>query len=193
MKYWSSALGILILAVVAIVLIGTRSTGDSSGSSTGTKKSKPGIVKLLDYENKDASLSVTVQGTLVGDDQRRAIRITITPEDRGVEELHGYDQAVVRSQHYKNTQSGYEEFLRAVNYSGFITKRTSNLADERGVCPFGQTYIYDLIDNNDQVSHLWGNSCSAALGTFAGNGPAIRQLFQNQITDYVNFSSTVQL
>lgn len=189
-KYLGVGLGIVVLSVVAIVAI--VGFGGSSDKKATVKKAA--VVKLLDYEKKNASLSITTHGKLVGEEKRRAIRITITPDDRGIEILNGYDQTVERSLHYPNTQAAYESFIRAVNYAGFTSKRPSKIIDERGICAGGRIYQYDLYDeNSNQISHSWGASCSVEMGTMAGSGPYIRRLFQNQITDYNKFIKGVRL
>jgi hypothetical protein len=188
-KYFGVALGILVLACVAIAVIVSRPSGSSNKKSSSSK-----VINLLDYENQDATLAVTIEGPIVGDDQRQALRMTVSPEDRGIELLDGYDQNIVRSKHYTNNQGGYEYFIRAINNVGFTLKRPSTITDERGICPDGEIYIYDLYDGSGQlVNHTWGTSCGLTIGTFAGYGPNVRDLFTKQITDYDDFTSGISI
>jgi hypothetical protein len=184
-RYFGVALGVVVLALVAIGVIVTRPTGNSTKQPATSSRS----VKLSDYENQDASLSVTIQGQLVGDTKRRSIRMIVTPEDRGIELLDGYNQSVDRSQHYPNTQAGYVSFLHALTNAGFLVKKPKpTITDDLAACPLGNTYIYDLYDGSGhQISHLWGDSCSIEQGTFGGLGPSVRMLFQKQIDDYDTF------
>jgi hypothetical protein len=171
-KYLGVALGIVILACVAVAVIIARPTGKSTKKTTG--------------------IVVTIDGPLVGEDKHKAIRLSVNPSDRGMEILTGYNQTVERSQHYANTQAGYATFLHAINNVGFASKRASTISDERGACPSGFIYYYDLYDASGQlVNHTWGSSCSVELGTFAGVGPSVRALFQAQMTDYEEFTAEV--
>ena len=81
--------------------------------------------------------------------------------------------------------------MRALARTGFSKERKSSLQDERGICPTGQRYVYEIIDNNDQVSRTWAGQCNA--GNSLGNAPLILQLFRNQITDYGKFVNGVNL
>lgn len=186
MKYGLAITGVIIAAFVAIFLIVRHSPSQPQNA--------PKIINLSDYDDKNASLSTTIQGRVVGEDQRRAIRISVTPTERRIEVLSGYEQTVVKSQTYLNSQEGYVTFLRALSRAGFVKARKSTITDFRGVCPLGSRYVYDLTTGNgDTVSSLWGTSCASTDGTMAGNGPLVRQLFQAQIPDYLQQTAGIRL
>ena len=149
-------------------------------------------MKLVDYASHNSDVSMTTIGRLVGDESHREIRITVTPTERRLEILGGYDETVLNSTSYPNTQSAYENFLSALARQGFTSKKDSTISDPRGVCPTGNRYIYDLSDGGSHVSNIWSSSCDKN-GTFAGHGPTIRELFRQQIPDYTKQITGVTL
>lgn len=180
MKYIFGVLAVVAIAIIAIALL-VRSPAPSNGQKPGAKP----VIKLLDYVNKSGSqVQWTIQGPLVGEDQKRSVRISISPNERRVEILDGYDQQIERSQTYTNTQEAYDTFLHALNLAAFSKDRKVANSEEKGVCPLGNLYDYDVVDGSDHPVHLWSASCSVDLGTSAGNAQLIRSVFQNQIPDY---------
>lgn len=199
MRYYLAAVIIVLFAIASIITVslqpGKKSTTKTVSTSQNSSKSTPaGPVKLLDYENEDAMLVATLQGRLIGNESRRSIRITVTPSYRSLEILEGYDEVVIDRHLFSNNQNAYVSFLKAVNNAGFVNKRNSLTTDERGVCPHGQTYIFELFNaKNQSVSRLWSVSCAANIGPFAGSAQGLILLFQNQITGYPELTATTIL
>lgn len=189
MKYGLAVLVIIFLVIVgAVVLIGG---GDSN---SGTRAAR--TTKLADYDSKDtASVSWTQQGRLVGEDQRKAIRITVTRNTRKVEILNDFAERVERSAEFKNTPEAFAAFTRALDNASFGKERVVKQPDERGMCPLGNRFIYRLADSNKEVMRTWSDTCVTADGPFGGGktAPLIAQLFKAQITDYHKFITGVIL
>lgn len=190
MKYGLAMLIIVFLAIVGTVILVSR----GSNSSEPVKPAR--ITKLVDYENSDsASVSWTQQGRLVGQDQRRAIRVTVTRTKRTVELLSDYEERVERSTEYPNSPKAFESFVRALDNASFGRERKVRQADERGVCPSGNRFIYRFTDNGKEVMRTWSDTCLTADGPFGGGKSAqlIAQLFKSQITDYSKFVNGIKL
>ena len=186
MKYIVGAVVVVIAAIAAIIMLASRPDNPS-----GTKTTP--AVKLADYADKtNSQVSLTNQGRIVGDDTYRAIRITVSQSSRSIEVIRGYDGTVEKSQQYENTRAAYDVFLRALQNLNFTKTKASPYTDERGVCPTGNRFIYRLEDGSSTVHRSWSATCGNA-GTFAGSGPTVRQVFQNQIPDYNKFIVGVQL
>lgn len=185
MRYVVSVIAIIAVLFVVIMLL-VRG-GDSNTSTQNSVKA----TKLIDYADKNSTVSVTTIGKMVGEEERRAIRVVVTPNERRLEVLTGYEEAVSSTQTFPNTREAYSNFLSALSNLGFLTSR-KNTADQRGVCPTGNRYIYDLSQDGSHVSNLWQVSCDKA-GTFAGTGATIRQLFQMQIPEYNDLIQDVKL
>lgn len=186
-KYVIGAVGAVLLLLIIAVLILNRGGDEPKPTSATIKKEQ-----LVSYAKSNSSVSMTTVGRLVGDDQHRAIRVTITPSERRVEILSGYEQSVFSSQTYYNDRQAYENLLSALDRLGFTNSKESPITDQRGVCPAGNRYVYDVSDKGSSVSNLWAVSCDKS-GTFAGAGSAIRQLFQRQIPDYNAQTNNVKL
>lgn len=178
-----AVLGIIFVVILAIVLI----------SHGGGPKQGPRPVVVSDQNREGTSVQFTNQGRLVGEDKRRAIRIVVSQNERRLEILTGYEEAVERAQVYPNTPAAYENFLIALDKAGFDNKRVVSDDDERGSCPLGYTYIYQLKDFSQELIRTWSTSCSARTGTFSGNPATIRTLFQLQIPDYATQTQNVDL
>lgn len=188
MRYGVAIIIIAFLAIVGtIVLLGR-------GGKTATGSNGPKTVKVSDYADKSSSqVSWTLQGRLVGEDQRRAIRITVSQSARRIEILDGYEETVERSEDFNNTPTAYETFIQALQVANFGKERVVKNTDERGICPLGNRTIYKLEDNGKEVVRTWSDTCLATDGPFAGGVSTTQQLFKLQITDYEKFITGVQL
>lgn len=184
-------LAVLVIAFFAIVTTAVFVGRSDSGPGTSAR-----VTKVTDYENKDsASVSWTQQGKLVGEDRRRAVRITITRSKRTVELLAGYPERVERSAEFTNSAEAFSAFTRALDTAGFGRERSVLQPDERGVCPQGNRFIYRLTEGNEEIMRTWSDSCRTSDGPFGGGNTAalIAKLFKEQITDYNDFVSGIRL
>ncbi len=184
-------LGVIVLAILVIVLIFTRST--KTGPSSNASVKAPVVINLLDQDNANSSLKITTQGRLVGEDQRRSIRITVSQSQRTIEVIQGYENNVIKSQSFDNTPAAYSTFIRAINNAGFTKYRKGANGDERGACPQGQRYIYELNKGSERLQRLWSSSCNSSDGSLAGSASRIRQIFQDQIPGYERYIADVNL
>lgn len=182
---------IVVILVVAMLFIVGVLTLSNRGSKSNSSPNAPKITKVTDEADKPATrVTWTEQGRLVDEDQRKAVRIIVTPTSRTIQLLSGYEERVDRSEDFSNTQTAFDTFIRALDQMNFGKERTVKQADERGMCPFGNRYIYNL--DGDTSLRSWSDSCSTSDGTFGGsssNTVDIRRLFQNQINDYTKFVS----
>ena len=182
MRYILAVLGILAVTILAIFLLVRH---PSSTTSANTTTQQP--ANLLDHDNSNSAVVMTIQGRLVGEDKYQAVRITVTQSLRTVDILSGYEENTAKTESFPNTPAAYATFIRALNLSNFTKVRKGMPTDERGYCPIGNRFIYQLSESGHDVQRLWNDSCSNAEGTFAGSGSLIRELFQGQITDYNKF------
>lgn len=186
--------GIVTLVVVVLVILGAVAIFGRGGSNTPAKAAR--LTKLAEYSDNDtASLSWTMQGKLVGEDERKSVRVTVTKDSRKIEVLSGYDERVEKSQDYTNSQAAFAAFTRALDGLSFGRERDVTQPDERGVCPQGYRYIYRLTDGREEQMRTWSTSCKVTDGNFGGtssNASQIAQLFKRQIGDYSKFVSGVR-
>ena len=185
MKYIIGVLAFILVFFLAVALLFGR------GNDSATQDNKT-IAQMVDYADKNSSVSLTTIGRMVGNDERRAIRVIVTPNERRLEILSGYDESVTSLQTYPNTQEAYSNFLSALGNFGFNKKRDTSITDPRGLCPTGNRYVYDLSQDGNHISNLWNTSCNDA-SNFDGRGPVIRELFKKQIPDYNQQTQSVKL
>lgn len=187
--------GIVIIVFIFFAIVGTLALTNRGGNTANTAKSAR-ITKLADYESSNsASVSWTMRGRLVGEDQRKAVRITVTRDKRTAEVLSGYEERVEKSVEFINNPEAFATFTRALDNAGFGRERTVSQADDRGMCPLGNTYIYRLTEFGSEIMRTWSDSCTKKDGSFGGGATAslIQQLFKAQITDYPKFVQNVRL
>lgn len=178
----------LVIAGVILLLAGGSNKKSNKPAPVTTQK------QIYDYAGSaNATTVFTQQGHIVGDDQYRAIRITVARDYRRIDILDSYTSRVIKSKTFENDQAAFDVFLRALDHAGYDKTRKTSITDERGVCPSGYRFLYDMKDGSNQLQHTWSTSCSSKQGTSGGNYDTIRRLFQNQITDYNLFVRGVSL
>jgi len=178
-----------LLAIIVLIFFGII----IFGGSNKTSRPVPTIPKTLpDYAETNAEVSLTTDGRINGDDVHRAIRITVSREQRSIDIIQGYEGYIIKNESFANSQTAYDVFLRSLNVAGFTRERKATTTDERGVCPLGNRYIFELNNTGGSDMRRWSTSCSG-LGTFGGKVNLIRTLFQRQITDYNKFINGVNL
>jgi hypothetical protein len=182
-------LTVLIGIVLLLMLIFGRGTNNNAKDTDKPAPVKP--VVLTDYADTNSYVVLTVGGRVNGDDTHRQIRITVSPDNRQVDIIQGYGNNVIDSRSYPNNRSAYDTFIRSINRANFGTERKTSDTDDRGVCPTGQRYIYEVYEDNKQVSRTWAGSCTK--GTSQAVSPLVLQLFRAQITDYGKFTNNVSL
>ena len=165
MKYGLGVLAIIVIAFVAILLIVRQ--GPSS-TSTSTAKKKTTATSLLDYDNSESSVQLTIQGRLTGEDQHQSVRITVTQSKRTVEIINGYEDNIIKSQTFPNTPAAYTNFIQAINNAGYSKSRKAVAETEIGICPSGNRYVYQLNKGSEKIQRLWADNCAAGDGNFAG-------------------------
>jgi hypothetical protein len=181
MKFIFGALGVILLVILVVVLITRGGKGPVEQPLVLSEQAREGV-----------SSAYTEQGRMVGEDQRRAIRVTVNQNERRLEILTGYEEAVESAQTFPNTQSAFEAFLVALDQAGFDNKKVSNIKDERGACPLGRGYVYQLNEYSQPLINTWSTSCGK-IGTFNGNRNTVRALFQKQIPGYAKLVSQIDM
>lgn len=190
MYIWRIILGFIGFIIFIVILLNLF-VGGKKPAPVNTVQVKP----LPEYAATDATVSFTTDGIVNGDELHRAIRITISANQRTLDVLQGYNPSVIQSKSFVNNQEAYDVFLRAINNSGFLlkTKNSKAVTDERGLCPLGFRYILDLNQDGDDLSRLWASSCGSSVGNSAAAIPTITELFQNQIPNYDSLVGQVNL
>ncbi len=160
----------------------------SNGNNATSPEAK---LSLESYAGTNVAATMYMDGPVVANQDHNAVRITVDRNQSSIEVIKGYDDQVVSQQVFPNTQASYLEFLSALGGVGF-TKGNSDpaLQNDKGVCPFGNRYIYTLTDGTKEILHYWTTNCSGSGGSYGGKAALTRQLFIRQIPDQVLNSIT---
>lgn len=184
-KYVIGAISTILLLVLVFVFVVNR--GDDQSSTNAPK-----ILKLVDYAERDSSVSLHTDGRLVGEEDRRSIRVTVSANERRLEILSGYNGAVINSQSFPNTQEAYKAFLSGLSGQGFMNAKKTDVTDPQSVCTNGRHYYFTVLESGEKKSDLWSVSCDKT-GTFNGSTKTVRDLFQRQIPEYDQLVQGVKL
>lgn len=182
MRYFLGLLGIVALILGVLLLIIRGFSGDEP------KEQK----FLTDYTTTNTTMQMTIQGPVNAEQQHQGVRVTIGKSENRVEILQGYDQKVVSTQSFTSNETAYGTFLRALQLKGYTKgKADPKLADERGFCPAGNRFIFEIKNGDNKIQRFWQSSCKE--GNFGGNLSAVMDLFEAQIPEYRTIISDVEL
>jgi hypothetical protein len=174
-------IGLLILVIVLIVHSGSKAKVPNTSAT------------LESYANSSATVSMTIVGPIVAPANHSEVQVTVSNTSATIDVLQGYNNDIVSSKTYPNTEASYNEFLHALDYAGF-TKGTSvsDLDDDKGYCSTGDRYIFELQNNSKTLERYWTSSCGG-VHSFDGNVDLNETLFQAQIPDYESITENANI
>ena len=185
MRYF---IGFLITIGLIILLIVLLFHHGGSGKVPATK------APLISYANTDTIVRETMDQVINAPDNHRTIQITVGRDNTTFELIQGYDGNPLTTKTYPMTESAYNVFLHALQHAGYTLGNDDNAAkDERGYCPLGTRYIFEVIDGSGaDIERFWTTSCGSGVpSTFKGKTPTILQLFKLQVPDYDHLTANV--
>ena len=185
MKYITFVLVVLVILISSIVLIFNREPSSTPVSSPN--------VDIVKYIESDAQAVFTEYGELISEEERRAIRIRVSRNQRKLEILQGYNEKVIKEHTLSNTQAAYDEFINALKKAGYDKHKKSKYTDDKGVCPEGIKTTYKLVDGGEELLSLWSTSCAKSDGNLNGSIELIKNLFNQQIPDFEALTEGVEL
>jgi hypothetical protein len=178
--------GIFFLVLIGALLI--FGGGKKAPAPTG-----PVLKPLPSYATTGSDVSLTIDGQINGDDQHRAIKITVNQNQRVLQIIQGYSGNVIDSHSFSNSQDAYSAFLNALNTTGYLIKIPNSSDNYASRCPLSNRYIMRLDQGSNNLSTLWTTDCGAKTGSFGGDFGTVEALFQDQITNYQELTSQVVL
>lgn len=184
MKYF---LGFLITIGLIIMLVFLIFRGGDNREGPVAAKS------LSSYASTDAAISMAIDGPILAEQDHNRIRITVDRNSVTFQQIRGYENDVVNQQVVPNTQAAYTNFLLALGRAGFtLNNRDNKLGDERGRCPLGARYVFDLQQGGDQLERYWATSCGNPR-TYGGDLNLTITLFQRQVSNYFELVNNLRL
>jgi hypothetical protein len=161
---------------------------------SGGGKSKTPVGKTLDsYSTTDAVARVTIDGPINADQTHQALRISVGRDEVTFEKIQGYQGNVVSVQNYANNSDAYANFLLALSHAGFTKGSTpAALKDERGYCPLGDRYVFELTQEDKEIERYWATNCGKPA-TYLGAVSLTLDLFRAQVPDYNTLTQNIAL
>jgi hypothetical protein len=175
------SIGLIILVFVMLF----RGGGDTTTAPNAPKR-------LVDYANTTAIVRLTEDYPVSANQTHRQVVTTVGRDQTTLEVKTGYEGDILRSQQFDNNPTSYANFLRALHLAGFAQgSNEETLRDERGYCPTGRRYIYEIRQGSQIIQRYWSTSCGK--GSFEGKAVTVRSLFKRQVPDYNKLTSGLQL
>lgn len=170
-------IGLVIILLFFVIFLIMRSGGDNKVPETARE-----LTSYVDDSN--FSVTLTTVGPITDATTHHEAQIIVTNQDASAEISQGYDGNIVASTSHALTNSGFGEFLSALEKAGYTRGNTTeDLKDDKGFCPTGQRYILEAHDGSKSVQRFWATSCGGTK-TYKGNLGLTLDLFQSQIPDY---------
>jgi hypothetical protein len=178
----------VLVAIGLIILIVILMLSGNGGSKL------PAITKTLtSYTNDNDAVRLTIDGPVNANQNHQGIQITVDNSDVTFEQLQGYQDSVVNLQNFANNQPAFAVFLHALNFAGFTKGNTAkSLSDERGYCALGNRYIFELLENGNDLERYWTSSCGSPK-TYLGSLNLTLSLFEAQVPGYSQLAQNINL
>ncbi len=179
MKYF---IGFLI-TVGLIVLMFFLIIRGFSGNKTTTTTTKS-TAKAVNYANTNTEVTMNVRGRIIADQEHLSYKITVGRSAVQLNTYRGYDGQVIESRTYTNTQESYAEFLRAIDFAGYMngaSNAPADTKDDRGVCANGRVYAFEVVSGSSVNQRFWASNCRNIRGTFRGDATEVKRLFDRQV------------
>jgi hypothetical protein len=176
------ALILIIIAIAIAALISlARAVFFSDGTQTVSDVDTSKTVLL--NTSADHSVSMTVRGAIVADEQFHSYQITVSPTSRTLTVYSGYLDKKINQINLANNTRAYEEFVYALEKANYVkgTEFTGEKNDRRGVCASGKVYEFATLKANSSVKTLWTTTCGNTKGSLSASISALLSLFMNQI------------
>jgi hypothetical protein len=181
MKYIIGILVTLGLIILAFILI-------FRGSGAPAAK----VPDVTHYANTNVVMQLTIDGPINAELDHRITRITVGQNQVNITTFQGYQNTVITNKSFVNNTTAYTDFLHALQLSGFTKgSNVTSLQDERGQCPTGNRFIYEVINGSQDTERYWRSSCGT--GNFRGTWAIVNALFTKQVPNYsdITVSSTI--
>lgn len=184
---------IIIVAIAGIVAL-VRLVFTGGGSSDSDKQVDMSQQNLLNT-SAGRSVSMTVRGPIVADEDFRSYRINISPSERKFEAFTGYLDAVTNQQTLPNNTAAYDQFVHALDKAKLVagTPLEGEKNNVLGICATGRVYEFSILNGSDVDEMLWTSTCSGSPGSLRANVTQLSQLFLNQIPDGSSITQRLKL
>lgn len=183
---------VIIVAIAGIVALARLVfTGSTSSTEAVVDTSQQDLLNTADGR----SVSMTVRGPIVADEDFRSYRITISPAARQFEAFTGYLDTTTSQQTLANNTAAYDQFVHALDKANLVDGKPFEGEKNNilGICATGKVYEFNVIDNGTSDEMLWTSTCGGSPGSLKASATQLSQLFLNQIPDGSNITASLKL
>lgn len=186
---------VIIIAVAGIVAL-ARLLFAGTNSSTSTPKEEVNITQQNLLSTADGrSVSMTVRGPIVADEDFRSYRIIVSPGARQFQAFTGYLETETDNQTLSNNVAAYDQFVNALDKANLVAGKEfeaerNNLS---GICASGKVYEFKLLNAGNTEHMFWTSTCGGSKGSLKGNVTQLSGLFLNQVPDGSNIANSLRL
>jgi hypothetical protein len=142
-----------------------------------------------------SSVSMTVRGAIVADENFRSYQIVISPSARQIVTYKGYLDTVIEQRTLPNNVAAYDEFVHALDKANMVvgTPLEGERNDLRGICATGRIFQFSTIQDGTPVEMLWTSTCSGSKGSLRASTEQLAQLFRSQVPESGRLISALAL
>lgn len=174
---------VAIAGLVALMSLIFKGTGSSSiNKGNGEAAVSQSRQNLLD-STAGSSVSMTVRGPIVADEDFRSYRVEVSPSERKFQAFNGYLDTVTASEVLENNVAAYNQFVHALERINMVSGMpfVGEANDVSGVCSSGKLYEFSTLKKGKARDMFWTSTCSESKGSLKGSAAQISTLFLNQI------------
>lgn len=187
----------LIVAVVAVAIAALFSLAQSMfGGSNEPVTEQVNVGKQAITDTKSTSkVRMSVRGPIKGNEDFYSYEITISPGKRNMTTYQGYVGKQVGTKNYDNNRNAYEQFVYALDIAGIMDNQpfTGSDNDLRGICATGLVYQFDVLSGSNTIQSLWTTTCKSVKGSLGASRSYLSSLFEDQIPDFSQLKSKINL
>lgn len=184
---------IIIVAIAGLVaLVRLLFTGSPSAETEQTVNvSQQNLLNTAEGR----SVSMTVRGPIVADEDFRSYQITVSPGSRDFKAFSGYLAAVLDQQSLPNNTAAYDQFVHALDKANMVkgTPFEGEKNNVLGICATGKVYEFSVLGDGGVDQMLWTSTCSGSPGSLRASATQLSQLFLNQIPNSSTITDSLQL
>jgi hypothetical protein len=184
---------IIIVAIAGLVgLVRLLFTG--STSSTPEQDVNVSQQNLLDT-TEGRSVSMTVRGPIVADEDFRSYQIIVSPDTREIISYSGYLADVLDQESLPNNTAAYDQFVHALDKANMVkgTPFEEEKNNVLGICATGRVYEFSVMNANSTDQMLWTSTCSGSPGSLRASSAQLSQLFLNQIPNSSKITNSLKI
>lgn len=189
-RYQSSRILLTVLTVIIIIiaiagLVALARLLFFSGAPKDTQSPVDTSKQALLDTTDGSSVSMTVRGPIVADENFRSYQITVSPSARDIQTYKGYLDTTIDQKSLPNSTAAYTEFVYALNKANASAGKELDKEknDIRGICAVGRVYEFKIMKEGQARQTLWTSTCSGSPGSLRANVSQLANLYWAQIPD----------